>query len=147
MKISTYLARKMLAALRTELTEGFILVYKGAVPQDADAVVDASNLLAVFTTQANAAITLGEPVGNSIGKAAADTAYVCNNPVTAGTATFFRFVTQADGGSAADAVNGPARLQGTIGRSGADMILADPVFVLNTPKSLAYFNATLPLGL
>jgi hypothetical protein len=147
MKINSPLASLMLEALRTALTDGFILVYKGAVPVDADAPGDANNLLGVFTTPDGTSITLGAAVGNTVEKDAATPKFVCNNPVAAGTATHFRYIPNYDGGQATSVANGgPGRVQGTVGKSGADLLMPDPVFVLGTPKDIDFFSITLPYG-
>lgn len=147
MKISTSLARRMLVILRERLQAGgdcSLAVYSGAVPLDADAPVSNAAFLGYFDA-AGYAIYLAEPTDNTLGIATGAT-WTCN-PVADGTATYFRLLWRYNdaGGQAGYDTAPVARLQGTIGTSGADLIMADPVFVSGTPKEIKNFRLTLPL--
>lgn len=147
MKISTSLARRMLVILRDRLKAGgdcALAVYGGAVPVDADAPAPNSALLGYFQV-GSYGIYLAEPTDNTLHIAAGET-WTCD-PQAAGTATYFRLLWRYNdaGGQAGYDTAPVARLQGTVGTSGADLIMADPVFAVGTPKEIKNFVLTLPL--
>ena len=144
MQMSKSLAKALLTQLRGSFGSGELALYAGAVPADADAALAGATLLASFLSQGNATIVLGAPTDNTIAMAANDV-WKCLNPVASGTATFFRFkVYQYDTGGAQDS-EGFVRVQGTVGKSGTDLLMADPVIVAGTAREIKYFSFTLPL--
>lgn len=144
MKLSLNLANALLAALRQSLADTVIKVYASPnVPADADAAATGT-LLGVFAVGGQIAITLDQPTGNVLAKIPADQ-FVCI-PSATGTATYFRMQRFATPDTANTDRFADPRLQGTIGKSGADMLLADPVFTNGVDKPLDYFEITLPLG-
>ncbi|RYE92759.1 MAG: hypothetical protein EOO78_28275 [Oxalobacteraceae bacterium] len=150
MKISTSLARQALAILRTQLranNDMGLAVYSGDVPVDADAPIpnNGGGLLGWFSDAGNP-IDFATPTNNTVG-IAPGAVWTCQ-PLAAGTATYFRVqqrYTDGNGQVGYDTAPTP-RLQGTVGTSGADLIMADPVFTPGTAKEIRNFLLTLPLA-
>ncbi|RYE92760.1 MAG: hypothetical protein EOO78_28280 [Oxalobacteraceae bacterium] len=143
MKISSSLTSQMLGAFKAAFGSSAIACYGGAVPTDANAAVVPGTLLGFFFQGGNNTIALGDPVKNTVGMRANES-YLCD-PQAAGTATYFRLFQWGSDDSAAAGPTGFPRVQGTIGKVNADLILADPVFVVGVRKELKYFSVTLPL--
>lgn len=142
MKITSSLASQMLAAIKEAYGSAFIAVYAGPVPADANAAVTGT-LLGYFFQGGNNTIALDNPVKNTVGMRANES-YICN-PQAAGTASYFRMGQWGSDDNAAAGPTGFPRIQGTVGQANADLLLADPVFVVGQPKELKYFSVTLPL--
>lgn len=123
-KASTGLRNKVLdtSPLKTVLASGFIKIYSGPEPADADAAIAGGNTL-LCTISVNSGGT-----GLTFAASAASGTIVKNasevwsgNNVASGTATFYRFVTAADTGVLSTT---EARLQGSIGLAAADMVFS-----------------------
>lgn len=138
-QISTGLQDAILLALAAELNGGKLLIYGGAVPATADASIGSATLLR----------TIGETTGinfeaaTSNGMIVKDTSEVWSAAnVATGTATFYRFVTQADDGSSSSSL---PRLQGTVGLLDADLILGSTSLVNGvTDPPVSIFMVGLP---
>lgn len=142
-KISVALRNALLqgSSVKEELDNGFLYIFAGTVPTDADAALD---MVATHTLLAKIAADAvpadAGVVGLTFAASAADGAIAKNSGETwagkvhfvgkdagsAGvsplTATFFRFCDAADNGQGAGGAATP-RIQGTVGTSGADLIL------------------------
>lgn len=142
-KLSTGLRNKLLdtSPLRTIFNLGFLEMYAGAVPADADAAIGGATLLCRYSnnntatgltlaaTASNGAIT--KNLSETWSKAAAGT----------GTATFWRFVAAGDDGTLSTT---QARLQGTVGLAGADLNLSSLSYTATTVYTLDEFAVGLP---
>lgn len=144
MKITSSLVNQMLAALQSAFGSAYIAVYAGPVPANADAPVTGT-FLGNFFQGGNNTIALGQPVKNTVGMRANES-YICN-PQAAGTATYFRMGQWGTDDNGQTGPTGFPRIQGTVGQANADLLLADPVFVVGQPKELKYFSVTLPLSI
>lgn len=139
-KISVALRNAMLqgTSLKESLDAGFIYLYAGAVPADADAALDMVGVhtqlakIAADATPVDAGVTgltfAATAVNGALVKAAAETwagqvHFVGKDAASAGvsplTATFFRFCAAADNGQGAGSASTP-RLQGACATSGAE---------------------------
>jgi hypothetical protein len=150
-KYSTGLKNKLLGSasgsgsLKTLMDDGYINVYSGAVPADADADEGAAVLLVQYSDNGAAAgagngLDLEtEAVGGAISK---ETTQVWKGTsVAGGVATFWRFVTLTDGGASSTT---DKRMQGTVGGAGADLFVASTTFVTATDYTLDYFSVAIP---
>lgn len=141
--ISAALRNGMLqgSSLKEQLDGGFLYVYAGTVPADADAALDMTNVhtqLVKVTSDAvpadsgSTGLNFDTTASNgALAKAPAETwagkiNFVGKDAAQAGvgplTATFFRFCAAGDNGQAAGSGSTP-RIQGTIGTAGADWIV------------------------
>lgn len=137
--ISTALQNALLAALAGELNGGKLLIYGGTVPASRDASIGTATLLRAIGdgTGINFETT---PVDGKIVKSTAENWSAAN--VATGTATFYRFVTQADDGTASST---QVRLQGSVGLLDADLILGDVDLVNGiTDPPIGIFMVGLP---
>lgn len=104
---------------------GFIKIYAGSVPADADAAIGSATLLCTLTLDGDGTTALAlEASGRLVRKPAA--ASWSGTNVASGTATFYRHVTASDTGAASTTEK---RTQGTVGlTNAADMTLVDVGF-------------------
>ena len=145
-KFSTGLKNSILgiASLDSLLTDGYIRLYGGTVPPTADSLVSAGSTLLVTYSNAGAlgagnGLIFGDPTGGSLGK---DPAQIWSGEaLNSGTATFFRFVAQADTGTDS-AVE--VRIQGTVGGAGADMFVQSNTITEETNYTIDYFTIAIP---
>lgn len=143
-KISTGLRNGMLGTnpLKTILASGFVKIYSGPVPSDADAAIGGTNTL-LCTISVNSSGT-----GLTFDTAAVNGVIVKNpaevwsgNNVASGTATFYRHVTAADTGALSTT---EPRIQGEIGLAGTDMVLSNVVLASGAPQNVDYYAIALP---
>jgi len=143
LKASTGLRNKLLDTnpLKTIFNLGFLEIYAGTIPADADQSIGGATLLVrisnnntttglTFASTASAgAIT--KNLGETWSKAAAGT----------GTATFWRFVAAGDTGALSTT---EARIQGTIGLVGADLNVSSLSYTATTVYTIDSFALSLP---
>jgi hypothetical protein len=126
------------SSVKEQLDGGFIYVYAGPVPADADAALDMTNdhtqlvKIAADATPVDSGVTgltYGTAVNGALPKTSAETwagvvNFVGKDAAQAGvgplTATFFRACAAADNGQAAGSTTTP-RIQGSINTAGADL--------------------------
>lgn len=144
LKASTGLRNKLLDTnpLKAILASGFIKIYAGAVPSDADAAIAGGNTL-LTTISVNSTGT-----GLTFAAAAADGTILKNASevwsglnVASGTASFYRFVSSADTGVLSTT---EPRIQGTIGLAGTDMVLSNTTLVSGATQTVDYFAVNMP---
>lgn len=131
--------------LKTMLDDGYIKIYSGAVPADADASIGAAVLLNTYS-DGGAAAGAGNGLdmdtaaaGGAIGKAPAQTWQ--GTSVAAGEAAFFRYIQLADTGAASTT---EVRIQGLVGGAGADMFVTDATIIDATVYTVDYFSIAVP---
>ena len=143
LKLSTGLRNKMLdtSSLRTIFNLGFLEIWAGTVPTDADQTTSGATLLVrisnnntttglTFAATASAgAIT--KNLAETWSKAAAGT----------GTATFYRFVAAGDTQALSTT---EARIQGTVGLAGADLNVASMSYAASTVYTVDSYTISLP---
>ncbi len=143
MKASTGLRNKMLdtSAFRTFMNLGFVKIYSGAVPADADAALGGATLLCTISNNST---------GVGLTMAAAAAAGVLSKTVAevwsgvnaaSGTASFYRHVAAGDTGALSTT---EARIQGTVGTAGADMNLTSTALVAAATQTIDFYTVTFP---
>ena len=142
-KFSTGLRNYMLGtgAFKTKMDGGFLKIYAGTVPATADAALGAATLICTLSESGgvNGLDWDDTPANGVVGKDTSQTWQGVNGATA--TATFFRFVEAADDGTLSTTA---ARVQGTVGPVGADMLVANPALVDTETFTLNYFNVALP---
>lgn len=121
------------------LDGGFIKLYAGAVPADADAALGSATLLATLTLDGDDSTGLTfdtTAVNGTISKPAAAT-WQDPSPAASGTASFFRWVTSGDDGTSSTTQR---RAQGNVATVGADMNISSTSISTGTPFELNSFT-------
>lgn len=120
------------------LASGIIKIYSGTPPATADAAI--AGTLLVSIDNGGSATTFGEPASNAIAIAGGETWSVA--AVATGTASFFRYVIKAtDDGTLSTT---QVRIQGTVGTSGADMIIGNTAVTSGATQTIDTFTLTAP---
>lgn len=156
LKLSDALANALLdgASLKTQLDGGFIYIFAGPVPATADAALDMTNLhTQLAKIAANDPAVDDGTVGLTFAAVASNRALVKSANETwaarvhfdgkdagaagtdALTATFYRHCAAGDNGRAAGSGSTP-RIQGTVGVSGADMVLTNVALFDNNANTV-----------
>lgn len=142
-KLSTGLRNKLLdtAPLKTIFNLGFLELYSGTVPADADQSISGATLLVRFSNNnTTTGLTFASTAsGGAITKNLAET--WSKAAAGTGTATFFRLVAAGDTGTLSTT---EARIQGSVGLAGADLNLASMSFTATTVYSCDSFTVSLP---
>lgn len=146
-KFSTGLKNAILAtgSLKSQFDDGYIAVYSGAVPADADAALGAAVLLNTYSDNGQAP---GAGMGLDLDASAASGAISKpvaqvwkGTSVAGGTASFFRFYKTGDSGNSSTT---DLRIQGTVGGAGADMFVQSTTFANTTEYTIDYFSVAVP---
>jgi hypothetical protein len=144
-KASTGLRNKLLdtSPLRTLFSGGYLLLYAGPVPSSADdAIVGGTHTLLcdVRNNNTTTGITFASSAsGGAITKNLSET--WSRAAANTGTATFYRLVASSDTGASSTT---EARLQGSIGTSGADLNLTTTSLTATTVYTIDTFSVSLP---
>lgn len=143
-KISTGLANKLLdtGSLKTIMAAGFLKIYTGAPPADADAAATGT----LITTISNNATATGinfdtAAAAGVLAKAPAEVWSGVNGSTN--TAGYFRHV--AVGDTAAVSTT-QARVQGTIGVTGADLNLTSVALTSAATQVVDFYTVAQPLA-
>lgn len=143
-KLSTGLRDGLLDTndFKTALDGGFLYIYDGTPPADADAANSGNTLLCTISVDGLGVTGLGFGTASSgvLSKDAAET-WQGTNAAT-GTASFFRWT--ESGGTPAAASTTEQRIQGTIGVAGADLNLSSVSLTISATQTIDFFNVTLP---
>ncbi len=142
-QVSTGLRNYMLdtGAFKTAMDLGFLRIYEGTVPADADAALAPATILCDLTVDGlGTGLTWdAAAVSGIIAKATAETWQGQNSD--SGTATFFRFVQPADDGLADPT---QLRVQGLVGLVGAELNLSSVTLTVGAVQTVNHFNVALP---
>lgn len=142
-KTSTGLRNGVLAvgSVKSQLDGGEIRIYAGAVPAAADDAIGSATLLTTITNNSTGTgITFDAAAANGVlVKAPAEVWSGVN--VASGTATFYRFVTQADDGSLSTTL---PRVQGDIGVAGAALNLSSTTLTSGATQTVDYYSLAQP---
>lgn len=144
-KASTGLRNKLLdtSPLRTLFSYGYLLLYAGPVPSSADdAIVGGTHTLLcdIRNNDTTTGITFASSAsGGAITKNLSET--WSRAAANTGTATFYRLVASSDTGASSTT---EARLQGSIGTSGADLNLTTTSLNATTVYTIDTFSVSLP---
>lgn len=144
LKASTALRNKLLDTnpFRTIFNLGFIKIYDGPVPASADAALDAANHLldTISNNGGGTGLTFASAAsGGAITKTLAET--WSGVAIASGTATFYRLVTPTDTGALSTT---EARLQGSVGTSGADLNMTTVSLNSSTSYAVDAYSVALP---
>jgi hypothetical protein len=138
-KFSTGSRNKVLdnSSLKGLLDGGLIKIYSGTVPATADSALGGASLLVTISDNGTGA-GLNLDASAADGVITKDLSQVWKGVNGAsGTASFFRFVQQADtGGESTTEV----RVQGVVGLAGADMNLSSVVLASTEEQLIDYFS-------
>ena len=142
-KISTGLRNHLLAtgSLKAALDGSVLRIYEGAIPSGADDGIGAAVLLCTISdNDTGTGLTMdGTPSGGVIGK---DSTQVWSGTTAAnGTASFYRFTTIADDGSASSTVK---RVQGTVGTLLTDLRVDSTTFTIGGLRVLDSYQVGMP---
>lgn len=144
LSVSTGLRNKMLdtGSFRSRMNGGFLKIYAGTVPADADQSIGSATLLRTLTVNGDDVTGLSwaaSASGGTLGKA---TEVWTDTDTAGGTATFFRFVKTGDTGTLSTTEE---RLQGTCGLTPpADLVMTSTTIASNAPTNVDYFTIALP---
>lgn len=142
-KLSTGLREELAVAgaLKDVLDGGFLRLYSGPVPADADAALSGVTLLNEISAGGTGTPLNfeGTAPGGVLVKSVAET-WTGDN-LAGGTPTFFRYVLSGDAG---DASSSAVRFQGSAGALGSDMFISVLPLVDEAPLSFSVFQLTLP---
>jgi hypothetical protein len=142
LKLSTGLRNKLMdtGSLKSIFALGFIKIYSGAAPADANAAVTGTLLCTISLASGGTGINFeAAAVSGIISKAAAET--WSGNNVATGVATHYRHVAAGDTGALSTT---EARLQGTIATVGADLNLSSVSLVSGASQTVDYYSVTIP---
>ena len=139
LKSSTGLKNAVLAtsSFKAALDGGKVRIFAGALPADADAAETGTLLCEVSLNGTATGLTFAAAAG-TISKDAAEVWSGTN--VATGTATHYRFVAPGDTGALSTS---EARLQGSVGRIGADLNISNTNLTSGAPQTIDYYTATL----
>lgn len=114
-------------SLKAAMDGGVIRIFGGPVPASPDDAAASAVLLGVVTKDGDGVtgLTFAAPADGTMEKTS-DESWSANN-TSAGTASFYRFCTQADDGTGADDGVSTYRIQGTIG--------TNPSYDMNVPSA------------
>lgn len=143
LKASTGLRNQLLATapLRSALNLGTIKIYSGTVPATADDAVGGATLLTTITNNSTATgLTMeADAVGGVLSKTITEVWSGVN--VAGGSATFYRHVAPGDTGAYSET---QARVQGSVGVSGADMNLTNTALSNGATQTIDFYTLNLP---
>lgn len=142
MYLSTGLRNKLLDAnpLKTIFAAGFLKIYAGAVPADADAAVTGTLLCTISIGSSGTGINFAASAASGvISKSGSETWSGVN--AASGTATYFRHVAVGDDGTLSTT---QARIQGTVSTAGANLNLSNVALTSTATQTIDYYSFGLP---
>jgi hypothetical protein len=140
-QLSTGLRDKLMStgSLSSIMNLGFIYIYSGAVPANADAALTGTQLCKVSNNSTATGLTMDPSVGGVLPKKASEVWSGLNGAT--GTASYFRWVGSADTGALSTT---EPRIQGLVGTVGTDMNLSSVSLTSGATQTIDTFNWTLP---
>ena len=142
-KFSTGLRNGMLSglSLKAALNGGSLLLFSGPVPATADAAETGTALMSLTVGgDGTTGLSFGTAENGVISKSETEV-WATSAVDTSGTISYFRFVSSTDSGG--DSTT-EARIQGTAGIVGTDLVLTSTEVTAGQPWPLNYFNVALP---
>lgn len=131
-------------AAATDTSGSKLIIFRGSVPASADDAVPSTDVLVVIENHVgstNYNLNFGAASGGVIAK---DADTWSGTIATAGTATFFRMITAADNGYAADSGHIYPRLQGEISADGTAVGTLSNTSLTSGTQIIEYFYLSLP---
>ena len=143
LKASTGIRNAMLVngSLKSLLDLGFIKIYSGAVPTDADASLGVATLLCTITKNGDGVTGLTMSPTASAGALVKAAEVWSGTNVASGTASFWRFIKTGDTGALSTT---DMRLQGVAATSGAELVMTSVILSSGAPQNIDYFSVALP---
>lgn len=127
-------------SLKSILDGGFIDIYSGSAPADADAAATGTRLCRISVSSGVTGLTFAATApGGVASKTLAETWSGVNSAT--GTAAYYRHVAVGD---TAVLSTTQARLQGSVGTVGADLNLSSVSLVSGAPQPIDFYSVTLP---
>lgn len=141
-KFSTGLRNGMLSglSLKAALNGGSLRLFSGPVPPTADAAATGTVLMRLTVGGGTTGLSFGTAENGVISKSETEV-WATSAVDTSGTISHFRFVSSTDSGG--DSTT-EARIQGTAGIVGTDLVLTSTEVTAGQPWTLNYFNVALP---
>lgn len=142
--ISTGMRNKMLDTnpLKAILSGGFIKIYSGTPPADADTAIGGGNTLLCTVSVNSTGTGITFDTSAAAGVLLKNTGEVWSGVNAAsGTATFYRHVTSSDTGATSTT---EARIQGAIALSGGEMNLSSTTLASGATQTVDYYAVSLP---
>jgi len=143
MQLSTGLRNKMLDTnpLKTIFAAGFIKIYGGAVPPDADSALGSATLLCTISNNSTGTgINFASAAASGVLQKASAEVWSGVNAAS-GTATFFRHVAVGDDGTSSTT---QARIQGLVALAGGELNLTSVALVNAATQTIDYYSVALP---
>lgn len=140
-KMSTGLCNKLLdtGSLKSIFNLGFLKIYAGSAPATADAATTGTLLCTVSNNSTGTGLTFdASAASGTLPKNSGET-WSGTNGAT-GTATHYRLVAVGDTGALSTT---EARIQGTIGTGGTDMVVGSVALVNGATFTVNYFTQSL----
>lgn len=139
-KMSTGLCDKLMTnnPFKTIFNLGFLKIYSGTAPATADAAVTGTLLCTVSNNSTGTGITFDSSTGGVLPKAAAETWSGVNG--ASGTASHYRLVAAGDTGALSTT---EARIQGTIGTGGTDMVMGNTALTNGATLTINFLTQSL----
>jgi hypothetical protein len=143
LKASTGLRNAMLVtgSLKSQLDGGFIDIYAGSVPADADAAIGSATVLCTITQDGDGSTGLTLAATAASGAVSKANEVWAGTNDSSGTATFWRFYKTGDTGALSTTA---IRLQGIAATSGAELILTSTALAGGAQQNIDYFSVALP---
>lgn len=140
-QLSTGLRNAMLGtgSLSSIMNLGFIFLYAGTVPANADAALTGTQVTKISNNSTATGLTLDTPAAGSIPKKASEVWSGVNG--SSATVTHFRWVAAGDTGALSTT---EPRIQGLIGTVGSDMNLSSVSLTASATQTIDTFAWTLP---
>lgn len=142
MKLSTGLRNKLMdtGSLKSIFAAGFIKIYSGAAPADADQAITGTLLCTISIGSGGTGINFAvAAVAGVLQKLASETWSGVN--AATGTAGYFRHVAAGDDGTLSTT---QARIQGTVGTGGADLNINSVNLVAAATQPIDFYSVALP---
>ncbi|MDD5084214.1 MAG: hypothetical protein PHT88_04805 [Candidatus Moranbacteria bacterium] len=144
LKASTALRNAMLVtgSLKARMDGGFLKLYSGAVPSDADAALGSAVLLCLITKDGDGTTGLTfatTATGGAVTKTVAEVWAGAN--VATGTVSFWRFVKTGDTGGASTTEE---RVQGQAALTGSELLMTSLSLTSGAPNHIDYCTLALP---
>lgn len=143
-KISTGLSNDLLdtGSLKAIMAAGFLKIYSGAEPADADAAVTGTLLCTISISSGGTGVNFDTAAAAGVlAKAPAETWSGVN--AATGTAGYFRHVAAGDTGASSTT---QARIQGAVGVTGSDLNLTSVSLVAAATQVIDFYTIAMPLA-
>lgn len=141
MKASTGLRTQLLdtGSLKTIMALGFLKIYGGAIPADADAAATGTLITTISVNSTGTGLSFAAAASAGVLSKAAEVWSGVNGSST--TATYFRHVAVGDDGTLSTT---QARIQGTVGTAGADLNISSTALTSGATQTVDFYNVALP---